>query len=178
MHRALHDARPSTSLLSASGCRDARGGRAAMPASVRHLIGAGGERWICFPRVRWHTLHPVPDERASRQRRRDCASQGPHIRGDLLVVLLSEAPPRWSRYRPRASRLTTSSRPRCVCWTLGAEIHELNTVRKHLWSIKGGWLAAAHAGSVITLALSDVVGDDLSSIDPGQPCPDSTTFRR
>ena len=61
---------------------------------------------------------------------------------------------------------------------LGAEIHELNTVRKHLSAIKGGWLAAAHAGSVRSRwRLSDVVGDDLSSIGSGPTVPDATTFR-
>ena len=43
----------------------------------------------------------------------------------------------------------------------GADIHALNTVRKHLSAIKGGWLAASAARRVPTLAISDVVGDDL-----------------
>ena len=43
----------------------------------------------------------------------------------------------------------------------GADIHELNTVRKHLSAIKGGLLAAACRGRTLTLAVSDVVGDDL-----------------
>ena len=45
----------------------------------------------------------------------------------------------------------------------GADIHELNTVRKHLSAIKGGLLAAACGGRTLTLAVSDVVGDDLSA---------------
>ncbi|NOT27082.1 MAG: DUF4147 domain-containing protein, partial [Acidobacteria bacterium] len=40
----------------------------------------------------------------------------------------------------------------------GAEVHALNTVRKHLSGIKGGQLAAIAGGSVLTLAVSDVVG--------------------
>jgi len=59
---------------------------------------------------------------------------------------------------------------------LGAEIHQLNAVRKHVSGIKGGWLAAANAGSTLTLALSDVVGDDVSSIGSGPTVPDPTTF--
>ncbi len=44
----------------------------------------------------------------------------------------------------------------------GADIHQLNALRKHLSRVKGGWLAAACRGVTTTLALSDVVGDDLS----------------
>ena len=58
----------------------------------------------------------------------------------------------------------------------GADIYELNTVRKHLSSIKGGQLAAAAAATVITLAVSDVVGDDLSVIASGPTVPDATTY--
>src|SRR5213075_439836 len=49
----------------------------------------------------------------------------------------------------------------------GADIHALNTVRKHLSGIKGGWLAAKAAGACRTFAISDVVGDDLSVIGSG-----------
>jgi glycerate 2-kinase len=60
----------------------------------------------------------------------------------------------------------------------GADIHELNAVRKHLSSIKGGGLARLLAPArVIALILSDVVGDDVSTIASGPMSPDSTTFR-
>jgi hydroxypyruvate reductase len=57
-----------------------------------------------------------------------------------------------------------------------ADIYELNTVRKHLSGIKGGRLAAASPGRVLTLAVSDVVGDDLSVIASGPTVPDESTF--
>ena len=59
----------------------------------------------------------------------------------------------------------------------GADIHELNTVRKHLSAIKGGWLAAAAPGACRTFAISDVVGDDPSVIGSGPTVPDASTFR-
>jgi hydroxypyruvate reductase len=60
----------------------------------------------------------------------------------------------------------------------GASIHELNAVRKHLSRLKGGGLARAAApAAVSTLILSDVVGDDLSTIASGPAAPDPTTFR-
>jgi glycerate 2-kinase len=59
----------------------------------------------------------------------------------------------------------------------GATIHEINTVRKHLSAIKGGGLARAiYPATLITLILSDVVGDDLDSIASGPCVPDSGTF--
>ncbi len=58
----------------------------------------------------------------------------------------------------------------------GAAITELNAVRKHLSAIKGGRLAAACAGDVVTLALSDVVGDDLSVIGSGPAVADASTW--
>jgi len=59
----------------------------------------------------------------------------------------------------------------------GAAIQEINTVRKHLSAIKGGGLArAAYPATLITLILSDVVGDNLDSIASGPCVPDHGTF--
>lgn len=59
----------------------------------------------------------------------------------------------------------------------GAPIDEMNVVRKHLSAIKGGRLAQAAApAKVITFAISDVVGDDLSVIGSGATVPDPSTF--
>ncbi len=59
----------------------------------------------------------------------------------------------------------------------GANIHEMNAVRKHLSAIKGGRLAAAAAPArVVTLAISDVPGDDPAVIASGPTVPDPTSF--
>jgi hydroxypyruvate reductase len=58
----------------------------------------------------------------------------------------------------------------------GADIQQLNALRKHLSLVKGGWIAAACAGATTTLALSDVVGDDLSVIGSGPGWPDVSTW--
>jgi len=61
--------------------------------------------------------------------------------------------------------------------TCGADIHAINTVRKHLSHIKGGGLARwASPATLVSFILSDVVGDDLSTIGSGPTVPDSSTF--
>ncbi len=63
----------------------------------------------------------------------------------------------------------------------GASIHEINTIRKHLSDFKGGNLARSiyntSKATLISLIISDVVGNDLDSIASGPTVPDSTTFR-
>jgi glycerate-2-kinase len=59
----------------------------------------------------------------------------------------------------------------------GATITEINTIRKHISELKGGWLAKeAYPATVVNLILSDVVGDPLDFIASGPTVPDTTTF--
>ena len=59
----------------------------------------------------------------------------------------------------------------------GAKIQEINTIRKHLSAVKGGRLAERiHPAKAMTLIVSDVVGDELSSIGSGPTVPDPSTF--
>ena len=64
-----------------------------------------------------------------------------------------------------------------ILLSCGATIHEINTIRKHISKIKGGRLAqAVYPATLITLMLSDVVGDDLDVIASGPTVPDSSSF--
>jgi glycerate-2-kinase len=96
--------------------------------------------------------------------------------GDRLLVLLSGGAS--AMMAVPAGGLTLGDKQETTSRLLraGADIHALNTVRKHLSAIKGGQLAVAAAES-ITLAVSDVVGDDLSAIASGPTVPDGTTFQ-
>jgi glycerate 2-kinase len=58
----------------------------------------------------------------------------------------------------------------------GAPIQDMNVVRKHLSRIQGGRLAQASRARIITLVISDVVGDDLSAIASGPTVPDPSTY--
>ena len=58
----------------------------------------------------------------------------------------------------------------------GADIKEINTIRKHLSFVKGGQLAASASCRVVSLVISDIVGDPMEFIASGPTYPDSTTF--
>ncbi len=78
-----------------------------------------------------------------------------------------------------APRMTLADKKHAnqVLLACGADIRAINTVRKHLSQIKGGWLAYyAQPATVVSLILSDVIGDDLSVIGSGPTVPDPTTF--
>lgn len=76
-------------------------------------------------------------------------------------------------------RLEDKARTNELLLGSGADIHEMNTVRKHLSAVKGGQLMPLLAGRRgAVLVISDVVGDDLTSIGSGPLTPDPTTFRQ
>jgi hydroxypyruvate reductase len=121
--------------------------------------------------------HPIPDRNGElgAQRIADLARQaGP---ADLVVGLISggasallplPAPPITLEEKQETTRLLLHC---------GANIHELNCVRKHISTVKGGQLAQlAWPATVLTLILSDVIGDDLDVIGSGPTVPDRSTF--
>ncbi len=74
--------------------------------------------------------------------------------------------------------LTLEAKQRAVAHVMtgGADITALNALRKHLSRVKGGRLAAGCRGAVVTYAISDVIGDDLSVIGSGPCVPDWSTW--
>ncbi|MGH7209101.1 MAG: glycerate kinase type-2 family protein [Nitrospiraceae bacterium] len=120
--------------------------------------------------------HPVPDQAGRRAAARLLALAGGLTPNDLLLVLLSggassllpaPAPGLSLRDKQQTTRLLLRS---------GATIQEINAVRKHLSAIKGGRLAASTPARVVSLILSDVIGDDLGAIGSGPTAPDPTTY--
>ncbi len=129
-------------------------------------------------RIRVHECgHPVPDEAGVEGARRivEIATQaGPR---DLVLCLISGG----------ASALTPAPVPPItlgekqattrMLLEVGANIHEINAVRKHVSSFKGGQLARlVHPATLIVLMLSDVIGDSMDSIGSGPAVPDRSTF--
>src|SRR5262249_55028013 len=120
--------------------------------------------------------HPVPDEGSERGGRKALAIAESLEPGETLLVLLSGGAS--ALMAVPADGLTLADKRRTTSQLLrgGADIYALNTVRKHLSAIKGGWLAKRASGAVRTYVISDVVGDDLSVIASGPTVPDASTF--
>jgi glycerate 2-kinase len=155
---------------------------AAAPVPLRSMLGIGPKRSLPdqtpLPSgVEWCDAgHPLPDggSVAGAQRALDvAAASGEH---DVLLVLLSGGGSALMALPAPGITLESKQHTARTLMQQGADIYELNTVRKHLSAIKGGQLAVAARGSVLTCAVSDVVGDDLSVIASGPTVPDESTF--
>jgi hydroxypyruvate reductase len=120
--------------------------------------------------------HPLPTEGSVAGARRALEIAQTAAADDLLLVLLSGGGSALMALPADGLSLQQKQQTARMLMEQGADIYELNTVRKHLSSIKGGQLAAAARGSVLTLAVSDVVGDNLSVIASGPTVPDDSTF--
>ena len=121
--------------------------------------------------------HPLPDvagEQAARRILELARSLGPE---DQLVFLASGGGSALLSLPAPDLTLADKQAVTRALLRCGATITEINTVRKHLSAIKGGRLAAAAAPArIVTLAISDVPGDDPAVIASGPTVPDPTTF--
>lgn len=121
--------------------------------------------------------HPVPDARGAQAAETVLAVARALGRDDFLLVLLSGGASALLPAPVGGVSLEEKAGLTARLMAAGATIGELNTVRKHLSRLKGGGLARAAAPArVACLVLSDVVGDDLSTIASGPTVPDRTTF--
>ena len=121
--------------------------------------------------------HPIPNEGSAAGARRAlevAASAGPD---DVVVCLISGGASALLAAPARGLDLDDLIETNRALLECGADISDTNIVRKHLSAIKGGRLAAAAVPArLITLVLSDVVGDPLDVIASGPTVPDPTTF--
>jgi glycerate 2-kinase len=121
--------------------------------------------------------HPVPDTNSERGARRLLERVQGLGAGDLVIALMSGGAS--ALLAAPAPGLTLSDKQTInrALLACGANIGEMNTVRKHLSAIKGGRLAAAAGpAKMVTLAISDVPGDDPAVIGSGPTVPDPSTF--
>lgn len=122
--------------------------------------------------------HPEPDQNGLRGAKRIAELVSGAGANDLVLCLISGGA---SALLPLPAPPVTLSEKKLVTKLLlasGANIHEMNAVRKHLSHIKGGQLARmAYPAAVLSLLLSDVIGDDLDVIGSGPTAPDASTFQ-
>jgi hydroxypyruvate reductase len=133
------------------------------PTSVIEMIEAG---------------HPVPDAAGLAAAERALTLAHDAAAADLVLVLMSGgASANWIAPAPGVSFADKQAVTRALLRS-GAAIDEINCVRKHLSGIKGGRLARdAYPARVVTLAISDVPGDDPAVIGSGPTVPDPTTLQ-
>lgn len=121
--------------------------------------------------------HPVPDQPGIEATRAMMALAESCTADDLVIFLLSGGAS--ANLIAPAAGITLEEKQALTRQLLraGVPIHEINAVRKHISAVKGGRLARMIAPArLITLALSDVPGDDLSAIGSGPTIPDPTTL--
>lgn len=160
---------------------------APMAAAVEEILGPRIARGVVVTKyghvqptraIRIHEAgHPVPDDAGMAGAR----AALDHVKGlgpeDLVLVLISGG---GSALAPAPVDGITLAEKQSLTKALlacGADIREMNTLRKHISRIKGGQLARAAAPArVFTLILSDIVGDPLDAIASGPTVPDPTTY--
>ncbi|HMA53120.1 MAG TPA: glycerate kinase, partial [Acidobacteriota bacterium] len=121
--------------------------------------------------------HPIPDARSVEAARRALEIASKAGEKDLLFVCISGGGSSLLTLPADGISLDKKRRLTEDLLRAGATIQELNVVRKHLSGVKGGQLArAAFPAAVVTLVISDVVGNDLGTIASGPTSWDASTF--
>jgi hydroxypyruvate reductase len=121
--------------------------------------------------------HPVPDEAGEAGAKRILKMARAADEKTLLLCLLSGGASALLVAPVRNVTLQGKQEATALLLRAGASIDELNAVRKHLSAVKGGRLAqAAYPATVVSLLLSDVIGDRLDVIASGPTAPDRSTF--
>src|SRR5574337_1362950 len=160
---------------------------ASMAGAVEEILGDRIARGVVVTkyghvqptrRIRIHEAgHPVPDDAGIAGAR----AVLDHVKGlgreDLVLVLISGG---GSALTPAPVEGITLAEKQALTKSLlacGADIREMNTLRKHISRIKGGQLARAAAPArVFTLILSDIVGNPLAAIASGPTVPGPTIY--
>jgi len=167
------------------------GGKASglMAEEMEHILGEGIDEGVVIvpdtqkslpklTRVRFEkSSHPLPTEEGVHAVERMLEVAGRVGSGDLVVFLFSGGGSSLMPFPAAGVTLKDLRDTTGLLLKSGADIVEMNCVRKHLSQISGGRLAERVRGAdVLSLMISDVVGDDLGSVASGPTVPDQTTF--
>jgi hydroxypyruvate reductase/glycerate 2-kinase len=124
--------------------------------------------------------HPTPDERGVNGVKRMLGLRNSHSinENDLVICLISGGGSALMPYPVEEISLEGKQRITELLLSCGAQIGEINAVRKHLSKVKGGRLGQFYLpATVLSLIISDVVGNRLETIASGPTAPDPSTFR-
>ena len=121
--------------------------------------------------------HPIPDKNSLLAGKLGLELAKKVGEDDILIVLISGGGSALFLLPEKGITLEDKVQTNELLLKSGARIHEINTVRKHISAVKGGKLAKRVKGTIISLILSDVVGDPLEAIASGPTVKDPTTFQ-
>lgn len=142
------------------------------------LVNVGHGHILELKKIRLNEAgHPLPDKWGEKGAEEIVEMAKKADRKDLVFCLLSGGGSAFLPLPVEGITLEVKQELTRILLSCGATIGEINTLRKHLSRIKGGQLARyVYPATLITLILSDVVGDDVETIASGPTVPDSTTF--
>ncbi len=121
--------------------------------------------------------HPVPDENGLNGTARIMSIVDRAGEGDLVICLISGGGSALLTDVPEGCTLEEMKTLNDILLKCGANINEINCIRKHVSGVKGGQLSkAAYPARVISLILSDVIGDPLDVIASGPTAADPSTY--
>ncbi|WP_372001300.1 DUF4147 domain-containing protein [Tistrella mobilis] len=145
-------------------------------AVVRHGYGARDDDGLPPGIEVVEAGHPVPDEAGLAATRRVLTMAAAARPDDLVLALISGGgSANWVAPAPGVDLAEKQALTRALLRS-GADIHEINAVRRHLSAIKGGRLAGLIRGRLESFAISDVPGDDPAAIASGPTVADPTTL--
>ena len=121
--------------------------------------------------------HPLPSQNGANGVKMMLSLIGSPAKNDFVICLVSGGASSMMPFPARGLQLSEKSRVTQTLLRSGASIVETNIVRKHLSRIKGGRLAELlFPATILTLVLSDVVGNGLADIGSGPTAPDRSTY--
>ncbi|MCD6109790.1 DUF4147 domain-containing protein [bacterium] len=125
-----------------------------------------------------YATHPYPNNNGMEGAKKILEIANNAEEGDLIISLISGGGSALMCLPVEGISLEEKIDTTTLLINSGANINEINTVRKHISQIKGGFLAQAiYPARCINIVISDVIGDDLSTIASGPLSPDDTTFK-
>jgi len=163
---------------------------AQMARTVEEIIGSDritegmvivpeGSRKVPLSKVKtFYSTHPLPSKKGVNATRRLCRLAKKTTVKDLVLLLISGGGSALAPLPPDDVSIEDKIKTTKLLLRAGVNIRELNAVRKHLSQIKGGQLARLlHPANVLTLVVSDVMGNNPSVIASGPVSPDPSTFK-
>ena len=144
------------------------------------IIIPKGEPAPHLKKIKWiRGSHPLPDQNGLKGAKEILKIAQKASKKDLVITLISGGGSALMPYPMEGITLEEKIKTTSLLLKCGANINEINTVRKHLSQIKGGRLMEAiYPATCLNFVISDVLGDDLSAIASGPVSPDKTTSQQ